>query len=227
MQNPVGETVPVRFGRAAWSRQDRLARVLGYRMGRSDITPPHARAPPRVLLLSDRGVPKVTIASVTDGTSNTIMVGETIPAQTADSNFWDHNGACFGTTVPINWTTFRPGLQRRPALLVPPTSSAGYSYSSKGAKSKHPGGANFCFGDGSVRFLKNSINLQTYCAIGSRNGGEVVQLRRRIDRLTSIPKEARPLATSAVARPSFCLLTGPAFLAAGQLLIEDITAHVH
>ena len=49
-----------------------------------------------------------------------------------------------------------------------------YSYASKGAKSKHPGGANFCFGDGSVRFLKNSINLQTYCAIGSRAGGEVV-----------------------------------------------------
>ncbi len=118
-------------------------------------------------------VPKVTIASVTDGTSNTIMVGEVIPAQTADSNFWDHNGCLLrhhgadqlADVAPIctDGTTFGiADWQNR------------YSYASKGAKSKHPGGANFCFGDGSVRFLKNSINLQTYCAIGSRAGGEVV-----------------------------------------------------
>jgi prepilin-type processing-associated H-X9-DG protein len=118
-------------------------------------------------------VPKVTIASITDGTSNTIMVGEVLPAQAADNNFWNNNGACFGTTVPINWQTLRV-----PTDGSTPFGSADwqnrFSYASKGAKSKHPGGANFCFGDGSVRFLKNSINLQTYCAIGSRNGGEVV-----------------------------------------------------
>jgi len=118
-------------------------------------------------------VPKVTVASVTDGTSNTIMLGEVIPAQTADSNFWDHNGACFGTTVPINWTTLRPVCSDG-ATFGSADFQCRYAYSSKGAKSKHPGGANFCFGDGSVRFLKNSISLQTYCAIGSRNGGEVV-----------------------------------------------------
>jgi prepilin-type processing-associated H-X9-DG protein len=38
----------------------------------------------------------------------------------------------------------------------------------------HPGGANFLFGDGSVKFLKKSISLPTYCALGSRAGGEVV-----------------------------------------------------
>jgi len=119
------------------------------------------------------GVPAVTVASVTDGTSNTIMIGEVIPAQTADSNFWDHNGACFGTTVPINWTTLRPVCSDG-ATFGSADFQCRYSYSSKGAKSKHPGGANMCFGDGSVRFLKNSINLQTYCAIGSRAGGEVV-----------------------------------------------------
>ena len=40
--------------------------------------------------------------------------------------------------------------------------------------SKHSGGANFLFVDGSVHYLKQSINLATYCALGSRNGGEVI-----------------------------------------------------
>ncbi len=40
--------------------------------------------------------------------------------------------------------------------------------------SNHPGGVNICFADGSVRFIKNSVNLQTWWAIGTRNGGEVV-----------------------------------------------------
>jgi prepilin-type processing-associated H-X9-DG protein len=38
----------------------------------------------------------------------------------------------------------------------------------------HPGGANFLYADGSVNFVKNTINHPTYCALGSRNGGEVV-----------------------------------------------------
>jgi len=40
--------------------------------------------------------------------------------------------------------------------------------------SNHPGGANMAFGDGSVRFVKDSTNLQTFWALGTRNGGEVV-----------------------------------------------------
>ncbi|WP_422930838.1 DUF1559 domain-containing protein [Singulisphaera sp. PoT] len=42
------------------------------------------------------------------------------------------------------------------------------------ANSNHPGGANYAFADGSVRFLKESINMQTYWSLGSRNGGEVI-----------------------------------------------------
>ncbi|MFM7129791.1 MAG: H-X9-DG-CTERM domain-containing protein, partial [bacterium] len=38
----------------------------------------------------------------------------------------------------------------------------------------HPGGANFCFGDGSVKFLKDSVNQQTYWGLGTRAGGEVI-----------------------------------------------------
>jgi prepilin-type processing-associated H-X9-DG protein len=38
----------------------------------------------------------------------------------------------------------------------------------------HPGGVNCGFADGSVKFLKNSINPQSWWAIGTRNQGEVV-----------------------------------------------------
>jgi prepilin-type processing-associated H-X9-DG protein len=43
-----------------------------------------------------------------------------------------------------------------------------------GFRSLHSGGAHFLFGDGSVRFLKEGINLATYMALGTRNSREVV-----------------------------------------------------
>jgi prepilin-type N-terminal cleavage/methylation domain-containing protein/prepilin-type processing-associated H-X9-DG protein len=38
----------------------------------------------------------------------------------------------------------------------------------------HPGGANFCFGDGSVKFIKDSTNQRIYWGLGTRSGGEVI-----------------------------------------------------
>jgi prepilin-type processing-associated H-X9-DG protein len=40
--------------------------------------------------------------------------------------------------------------------------------------SNHNGGVNVCFADGSVKFIKNTINLQTWWALGTRNMGEVI-----------------------------------------------------
>ncbi len=47
-------------------------------------------------------------------------------------------------------------------------------YGQWGFRSNHPGGAHFLFGDGSVHFLKATIHLATYQALGTRNGREVV-----------------------------------------------------
>ncbi|QDV34259.1 DUF1559 domain-containing protein [Tautonia plasticadhaerens] len=43
-----------------------------------------------------------------------------------------------------------------------------------GASSAHPGGVNVGFGDGSVRFIKDTVNLDVWWALGTRNGGEVL-----------------------------------------------------
>ncbi len=40
--------------------------------------------------------------------------------------------------------------------------------------SNHPGGVNVLFGDGSVHFIKQTISLNTWRALGTRNGGEVI-----------------------------------------------------
>jgi type II secretory pathway pseudopilin PulG len=118
------------------------------------------------------------IANFTDGTSNTVMVGEVLPIQAADSNFYLFNGALAGTTMPPNLNTSGTPLTM-PGCLAS-FGAAGmpwncrFAYSYKGFKGKHPGGVVMCFGDGSVHFIKNSINPVTWAALGSKAGGEVI-----------------------------------------------------
>jgi prepilin-type N-terminal cleavage/methylation domain-containing protein/prepilin-type processing-associated H-X9-DG protein len=42
------------------------------------------------------------------------------------------------------------------------------------ANSRHPGGVNVTLADGSVRFIKSTVNIQTWRALGTRNGGEII-----------------------------------------------------
>jgi prepilin-type processing-associated H-X9-DG protein len=90
------------------------------------------------------GVPRKP-RDVTDGDSNTIMVGE------VKSNFkpWGD---------PTNW--------RDPAL--------GINRVDSGFGSIAPGGANFLFVDGSVRFLEDKIDPRVLNALGTPAGGEKV-----------------------------------------------------
>ncbi|MDR3634442.1 MAG: DUF1559 domain-containing protein [Isosphaeraceae bacterium] len=64
---------------------------------------------------------------------------------------------------------------------VPCQDSADWSWLTYGgplgsvpATSNHSGGVNVAMGDGSVKFIKNSISLVTWWALGSRAGGEVI-----------------------------------------------------
>ncbi|MGE3819792.1 MAG: DUF1559 domain-containing protein [Isosphaeraceae bacterium] len=65
-------------------------------------------------------------------------------------------------------------------LLMPPNSPEGDcgKYQGHGgmftSRSRHPGGVNSLFGDGSVKFVKNTVSRPIWWAIGSRAGGEVV-----------------------------------------------------
>jgi prepilin-type processing-associated H-X9-DG protein len=54
---------------------------------------------------------------------------------------------------------------------------AGYYVTAMGSappSSQHPGGVNVAFSDGSVHFIKNTVGLQPWWALGSRAGGEVI-----------------------------------------------------
>jgi prepilin-type processing-associated H-X9-DG protein len=67
------------------------------------------------------------------------------------------------SSVPVPWT--QPGgLAYTPKAPIPQLGS------------RHPGGFNAAFADGSVRFLKNSLDPATLDAIVTRNGNEVVSV---------------------------------------------------
>jgi prepilin-type N-terminal cleavage/methylation domain-containing protein/prepilin-type processing-associated H-X9-DG protein len=62
-------------------------------------------------------------------------------------------------------------------VSTPNTRSCGFFIVNRAVmppSSRHPGGVNLLLGDGSVKFIKDSINLQVWRALGTRNGGEVI-----------------------------------------------------
>jgi len=117
---------------------------------------------------------KINIASVTDGTSNTIMLGESLPTQHdhLTNGGWQglNGGAAHVTTiVPINYRSDGSSCGATP----PGRDAWNVSW---GFKSNHSGGANFVFADGSVRFLPQSIDHMTFQLLGCRNDGLPVTL---------------------------------------------------
>jgi prepilin-type N-terminal cleavage/methylation domain-containing protein/prepilin-type processing-associated H-X9-DG protein len=130
---------------------------------------------------------RVRLADITDGTTNTFLFGErfrhdperdrlvpvvwpTLPPSLGEAGRWGLVWSPAGvmgqvtlhTAVPINYRV-PPGGDRQ--ALEDRACAFG---------SGHPGGANFAFADGSVRFLSDSIPLSTLQALSTRCGGEVV-----------------------------------------------------
>ena len=75
----------------------------------------------------------------------------------------------FNTVVPPNATQYP---WRTCGMTCAGCSPEGSEVSN--ANSNHPGGANFCFADGSVKFVKATISMPIYWGLGSKNVGEVI-----------------------------------------------------
>jgi len=116
-----------------------------------------------------------SLTSISDGTSNTVGVGE------VTENNWtknDNDGAFpiwaggnpNGRGCGDVWgmaSTFRCMDINFPLNFTPTVNRSILTFGSK-----HTGGANFLFMDGSVRFVSDTINTTVYRSLGTRNGGE-------------------------------------------------------
>jgi prepilin-type N-terminal cleavage/methylation domain-containing protein/prepilin-type processing-associated H-X9-DG protein len=103
----------------------------------------------------------VKMRSFTDGTSNTIAVGEVLP-EYDDFKYWAlSDGMWASTHAPLNWM---PGVNQ-PWSGWP---------DQMGFRSRHPNGANFACADGHVTFLAQTISAAIYRGLSTRAGGEIV-----------------------------------------------------
>ena len=111
-----------------------------------------------------RGVTRYELKDITDGTSNTILMGETKPHYTEFGALWTWN-------VPT--TLF--SLKLNSGFLKTAEVSRTVSWlNAQGHASYHPGGAQFVMADGSVRFLSDAIDYPTYCLYGDLADGQPI-----------------------------------------------------
>ena len=134
----------------------------------------------------------VRLASITDGMSSTVFTGEIMQGSLNDAR-----GAIW-TLASVFMTRFTPNGLRDYYGVADPVTGGGdrlgdafcvndpghglpcvavpfpyYNYYA-GARSRHPGGVNVGFGDGSVHFIKNSVNPTIWVGLSTIAGGEVL-----------------------------------------------------
>jgi prepilin-type N-terminal cleavage/methylation domain-containing protein/prepilin-type processing-associated H-X9-DG protein len=117
------------------------------------------------------------IADITDGTSTTILVGE----RSSDLALSTWTAAVPGSSVPPQAPGVTAPSGAAPVLVLGHTGTAASPSTPNGTltdvaafRSRHPGGANFLFGDGSVHLVSQGITPSAWIALGTRAGGEVV-----------------------------------------------------
>jgi len=166
----------------------------------SAMTPPHnwtCYGPENGMFayVNDPTYPPNKIASATDGSSNTILLGEDIIDRheylyensspppggngrgtwTMDNGFQLHVGQ-----IPIIYPITSESLE--PYACAPDGSQSDAAHAalnlqvSAGYKSYHTGGANFAFVDGSVHFINENCDQITLIQLCVRYDGEVVKL---------------------------------------------------
>jgi prepilin-type processing-associated H-X9-DG protein len=135
------------------------------------------------------------LSEVTDGMSNTCLSGESpqIHGDVAWGPYWGSgvHTSTYGSVYPppplVNvivpqiglgpewrdYTTTLPNAFPNSAQCGGPCGNMKLLYANM-MGSKHPGGMNVVFGDGSVHFIKNSISGNTWWALNTIKGGEIV-----------------------------------------------------
>jgi len=104
----------------------------------------------------------VKISSVTDGTSKTLMIGEDLPEYNRHSTAFYSNGTWCSCNLPLN--SF--------VTVDSSTLNLEFWWEQQGFRSRHPGGAQFCLVDGSVRFISETVSSEAYRTACTRNGDE-------------------------------------------------------
>jgi prepilin-type N-terminal cleavage/methylation domain-containing protein/prepilin-type processing-associated H-X9-DG protein len=103
------------------------------------------------------------LTDITDGLSNTFLIGEDVPDLNKWCCSWPYATHAYGTcAIPPN--ARQPGGQ---------PFDPNEWYNNHSFRSRHPGGLQFAFADGSVRFIPNAISLPVYRALATIQGGEV------------------------------------------------------
>ena len=96
----------------------------------------------------------VKLKQVTDGASNTILMGEASP-EDGNSDAWSSDGDWAITGVPLNWDWKTNGR----CLNAQGEPNPGLCWQlMRGFRGYHPGGVNFAFADGNVRFITDNVN---------------------------------------------------------------------
>jgi prepilin-type processing-associated H-X9-DG protein len=122
---------------------------------------------------------KTRIRSIRDGTSNTLMVGERITDLRLWSKGWFRDpGLAIFQGKNVIWP-----MNTNPSVLCYrhsakpegcPAESQSMGFNDIDFGSRHPGGAQFGFADGSVHFLSETINFTTYQDLATIDGGETI-----------------------------------------------------